>query len=306
MSDLTPAEQQFFATGELPAELGGTTAPETPEHDLSALDSGTSTPPPAPAPMPEAATSPAPAPNPPSSESMLEILNQRLEALQAESAQLRQQLTQTQQPQNQPEPVPDPSIDPLGHMMHQINQVAGTVAKLQEQIVSQQTKQQQLQTFQQFQEQVHALRDEFVKTTPDFKDAYNHLRNARMADLRDAGLNDQQAQQVLLQDEYAVTQAAINQGKNPAAAVYEMARRHGYTKAAQAPTAPPPTAAEKVAAAAQAQAGSVSLPKTAPTADEFTLEGLKEASEADLNKLVLDPKAWAKIAGTSTDDIFLR
>ncbi|WP_348240881.1 hypothetical protein, partial [Salmonella enterica] len=73
---------------------------------------------------------------------------------------------------------------------------------------------------------------------------------------------------------------------------------------AAAPVGTPQTPEAKLAAVAAAQAAAKSIPSS-PITEDFTLDGLKNASEDDLNRVVLDGKLWGKIGGNSTDDIFL-
>jgi hypothetical protein len=171
---------------------------------------------------------------------------------------------------------------------------------LQSHLTEQQNQQQQLGAFNRFQQQVQTLRDQFQVTNPDFAQAYQHLRDARMADLRLLGYQEVDVSKAIFQEEVAISQAALQQGKNPAQTIYEMAQRHGYSKTTQAAT---PAAAPAVVPAAKLSAiksGVESAPPTLPRTpiqEEITVESLREASDSDLNRLVSDPAAWNKIAG---------
>lgn len=291
MSELTPAEQQFFLTGELPPELATPTPPSPLDH--AALSNQ----PAAPAPAPEniqtpPTTTPEQQPTPPVD--VAEVLRRSLQDTLARQAQLEAQLAHLQQKATQPQPEqpPDPNVDPLGAMMHQINQVNRSVAELQAQLNQQTQQNTQLNQLQQFQQQVHQLRDQFVKTAPDFNDAYNHLRNVRAGDLRNYGLPDDQIQQALLQDEIGLAQQAIRFGRNPAQVIYEMAKNHGYTTKTQAAPAAPPSAKLQ-----HIQQQPSSIPPAVPNTADITVDGLKAASDSDLNKLVMDDASWSKIVG---------
>lgn len=286
MAELTPDEIKFFETGEL-------------QPGMQAVSD--------PTPVVPAQLSPTPAvPEPPANPTPVEpnlqneaadILRQSLAEAQQRVGALEANIQQLKQVHQKVDtPAPDPDVDPLGAMMHKLENVNKVVADLQSQLVQQQTQRDQLSNFQQFQQQVNVLRDQFVKTAPDFPDAYAHIRNVRISDLRAFGLTDQQIQQTVFQEEATLAQNAIKFGKNPAEVIYDMAKRHGYiAKAATTTTSANPDA--KLASVQQAQAASKSLPST-PNLEDITVDGLKGASDADLTKLVNDPKMWSKIVGS--------
>lgn len=285
---LTPEEQKFFETGELQPGM----VPEPPPEPEPPAQQAA-------APEPPASAQPPAVPDQqhqPSSEAT-EILRRSLAEAQQRVGALEAYIQQaTQQPQQPSTPAPDPTTDPLGAMMHQLEQVNKTVADLQAALTQQQTHQTQLTQFQQFQQRVGQLRDEFVKATPDFPDAYKHIRDARIADLRTFGLTDDKIQQALFQEEATLAEQAIRNGKNPAEVLYEMARRHGYAPKAAAP-ATPTNPNDKLASIRQAQTASKQLPST-PNQEDLSVEGLKEASDSDLNKIVMDEKLWSRIVGS--------
>jgi hypothetical protein len=240
-----------------------------------------------------------PAPPPVNAEAA-DILRQSLENAHTRVGELQAQLEAlSKAPAPAQTPAPDPETDPLGHLLHKIETMSKALTEMQTQIADQREQQTQLTQFQQFQNQVNALRDEFAKTHADFGDAYNHLRAARTADLKMLGYQPVDIQKTLLQEEVRLSQNAIQQGKNPAEVVYDMAKRHGYAPKAAAPAPAPATPDAKLAAIQQGQKGSTQLPST-PQLDDITLDGLKGASDADLNKIVHDPAMWAKITGADS------
>lgn len=298
MADLTPEEQRFFETGEIQPGMAQN-APSPIPDPIANAGIGTGSPP---APAPAAPAAPVPdvvalVPQPPQPPpDVAEVLRRSLAEAQQRVAALEQHIVQTQQPLAPKEPeAPDPATDPLGAMMHQIDTANKRILELQAQVQGQNQQQAQLQQFQQFKSHVESLRDQFIKTAPDFHDAYNHIRNVRMADLRNFGLAEPQIQATLLQDEVALAENAIRTGRNPAEVIYSMAKQHGYNPAAH-PAGAPPSPAAKVEQIQQAQAAARQLPTHPTPPGEITLEALKAASDSDLNAMVLDPKAWDKIA----------
>lgn len=291
---LSAEEQRFFETGELQTGM-------QPQIESSAIDPialagvGNAT-----LPTIETPAAPAqpqqPTPNLPTNDAA-EILRTELTAAQQRVGQLEQfihQSTQPTQPQTTP---PDPEIDPLGSMMHQLAAVNKTVQDLQAALVQQQTQQANASQFQQFQSSIRQLRDEFVKTAPDFDDAYKHLRTIREVDLRALGLQETAIKQALFQEEIARAEAAIRSGKNPVEAVYESAKRYGYAAKTNPQALQPQKPDAKLAAIKQAQSAAQQLPQS-QAAEEFTMDGLKDASDADLSKFVMDDKIWSKIVGS--------
>jgi hypothetical protein len=292
MAELTKLEQEFFATGKLPEELATTIDPIA----LAGVGDSAA---PSPAPPPEPTSPPVapPAADPTQNNEALEILRRSLAEAQQRVGQLEQHIQSTQVAQAPaPAPAPDPVTDPLGAMMHQLKTVNEQVSTLQQQILDQQNAQTSTVNFQQFQAQVHNLRNEFAKTHADFDDAYTHFRSSRVADLRALGFNDQRINQAVFQEEAILAQNAVMNGRNPAEVVYEMAKRHGY--APKTTTGTPTSPDAKLAAIEQAQNAAKNLPRSPQPPEDLTTEGLKGASDADLNKLVLDPKMWAKIVGS--------
>lgn len=298
--DLTPdQEAKFFETGELPADVQQAAAPVL-TAPAAAVE----------LPVTPAAAAPAAAvvepPALPTTDQYALLQRQLIEAESRRAAteqQLTDLVTQLQSMQNEAATVaaPDPNIDPFGHMQHQIANVNATIQNLQNDLYNQNAQAQQAAQLQQFIGAVREQRDAFVKTTPDFMDAYAHIRAVRANDLRDAGVPEHMLPAALLQDEMTVAQTAFASGKNPAAALYDMAKRHGYAaKAAGAPAAAaaanPVLAAAKLAQVAAGQAAAVNLPRGAAEV-VLTLETLKDASESDLNKLVQSDDLWNKVAG---------
>ena len=301
-SELTPAEQKFFETGEL--QPGMQAILEPPAHDPVAAAALASAPAPAPAPAVEPpkleAVPPAPGPQEPGTVAdATEILRRSLMEAQARVGALEQFIQQqsTAKPADPKIEAPNPDVDPLGSMMHQLGSLNKTVTELQAALTQQQTQQTQVSQFQQFQNHVRELKDEFVKSAPDFNDAFNHLRNGRIADLRALGMNDQQIKMTLFQEETSLAESSIRNGRNPAEVLYEMSKRHGYTPRVAGTPAAPAQPDAKLTAIQQAQAAARNLPST-PNVADITLDGLKNASDDDLNKMVLDPKVWSKITGT--------
>jgi hypothetical protein len=305
---LTPEEIRFFETGDAsslkadPPAPAPAPAPVVDPLTLSGISGGVEPPAPAPVATPPAPVA-APAATPPVEGQVAEVLRRSLAEAQQQLADLQAQQRQLMQRQAPPAaPAPDPAVDPLGAFNHKIDTLQKQIETL---VASQQqtTEQQEQQArFNAFQNQVRELRDNFVKTTPDFPDAYNYLRDTRAADLKAMGLNDQQVSETLFREEITLSQNAIRNARNPAEVAYEAAKRHGYKPvAAPAPGAPPasPLAGPDAAAIQRAQAAARNLPAATPAGGDvaLTMEGLRAASDADLNKIVMNDAEWKRFTG---------
>ena len=297
MDGLTPEEIAFFETGD--ASTLGLSAPPAPEP-APALEVAPLVVAPAPVEAPTPAV-PGPAATP--------DLAAQLAAESAARAQLQRAIDALNAkveaaipPAPPPPAAPDPATDPLGALMYKVNGIETALAQIQQS--SQQTAQmtEQQRGLLDFKNQMNTLKTEFVKTTPDFDEAYGHLRAQRAADLADVGVPQDQIAMALMQDEIAVAQNAVRQGKNPAQVIYGMAKRYGYTPKAAAPAAPTPQ--EKVAQLAAGQQAAAAPQRGAPVAEQLTLSSLKDASDADLTRVASDDKAWRSIMGGQSDDIF--
>jgi DNA repair exonuclease SbcCD ATPase subunit len=285
-TELTPEEQAFFATGELSPTLAE-------EHANSQI---IETIPPVIEQPPQLPASPAPV------NEVAEMLQQSLATEQQRYAEAKTRLDalekQLQEKLTSQTQAPDPETDPLGAMMHQLNQVNKNVEELQTKLVQEQQNNLLKQQFEQFTSSVRDIKNAYAKTVPDFDDAYSHIRNVRIEDLRAVGVSEADIPKVLLQDELNISQNAIQHGKNPAEEIYKMAKRYGY--AAKAAALSPE---QKLVNISKGQSAARQPARAAPE-NELTIEGLKDAGDNDLNNMVQDEKLWAKLVGNRTDDIF--
>lgn len=283
MADLTPDEIAFFETGELPASLQAEVTP----------------------PVVEPVTAPVvapvvPDPAMPNAEEMLrrslaEEQNRRA-TMEAQLIELRRQFEEKTNP---PPQAPDGATDPLGLLVFQQQALARQMQDLQTRLTTETQNATLKQQFEQFTSSIRAIKDAYEKTVPDFNDAYMHVRNTRAEDLRMAGMPEANINQTLLQDELNIAQNALTNGKNPAEEIYKMAKRYGY-----APKAGAQSPQDKINAILAGQAAAKNPGAGSPPAAEITTEGLKDMSSNDLTKLVMDDKAWDRLVGGKSTDIF--
>ena len=289
---LSADESKFFETGELPAAL----APEPP---------ATPEPPVAADPTPTAPAAPARddkgrfvAAQPDDVSRLLADAEARNADALAKLNALQSKVEELSKPA--PKPAPDRNTDPLGFLEHQIAEQTRLLTELRAEQTQTRERSAEADAQRAFVNSVRSMRDEFIKTTPDYDAAYNHLRAARLEELELFGLSRQQAAQQLSQEEFALAAAEVHRGRNPIKTVYDLARKRGYAPAT--PTTPPPTPEAKLAAIRAAADADKTVERGAlPVDAELTLATARTASPTQLDKLVRDPKAWAKFTGTETN-----
>lgn len=137
----------------------------------------------------------------------------------------------------------------------------------------------------------------YAAERPDFLDAYEHARQARIEELSALGYAQDEALAITFDNEREVIAGALSAGRNPAQVIYEFAVRRGYQPRERAPaslpvsgkapqtgqTGPAPlTEAEKIALAARGQAGAKSLSAAGGgSTGTLTLEALADMSDEE-------------------------
>lgn len=167
--------------------------------------------------------------------------SERLALIQQAWEQEQAQRQQMAQPQAQAQQSPDRDADPLGYLEHQLAQEREARARLEQTFQQQTVGMQQQQQVAMLANTYKTAAAQFKSQTPDFLDAYNSLYGQLDKELELQGMGDpQQRQQHLMNSELQFVATQLRMGKNPAQAVYEMARLRGYQgKAAEAPQAQP-------------------------------------------------------------------
>ena len=160
-----------------------------------------------------------------------QLRNERAERQRNEQiiAQRLQELYQASQQQNQPQ-VPSETEDPLAASLHGVKVTQEQLKQLQTRMAQEDWQRQQVAQQQQLIGWAQSQAAEFQRETPDFPEAYQHMRTIRMGELEEMGLTPQQIQHTLVQDELWVFQHAAQTGRNPAEIVYGMAKRTGWQK----------------------------------------------------------------------------
>lgn len=162
-----------------------------------------------------------------------ELENNRHKMAQYEQALQRVINAQQQRQQPQQQPQANYEDDPLGYLKNSVESMQNNMVQQQQYLQSQYQNAQQQQQVQHLADNYRAKANEFAKDNPDFTDAYNHLVQSRMNQYLAAGLNQQQAQQQLVEEELAIAAKAFTDGVNPAERLYNVSKSLGYQKQAQ-------------------------------------------------------------------------
>lgn len=227
--------------------------------------------------------------------------NARLEA--------RLEMLQTVFQPQQPPKAPELAKDPLGY----VRTLEQRVAAQEQETAAQKQAREKAETQQQEEGNLwsnyRAAGREFTQTNPDFMDAYNHLLNSRVEELRIFNDGDENAiRSQLKADEFALAQMAFQSGKNPAEIIYKWAKQRGY-QPGQKPQGqangngapqPQPSAIDRLR---DAQDASETLSKGgSPSADSgrITLDSLYRMSDGELNAFIRkmnskDPEGYEKL-----------
>lgn len=162
----------------------------------------------------------------------------------ARNATLEQRLAALYQAQQQREQQPAPVFEerPLEHLKSSLDQVMQNQQSVHQELARQQENERAAGYRAQLAHVVTSAENAFKAETPDYPEALEYVRAGRIAQLRALGYNDMEAGQYVLNEAIGVAQRCIQAGKNPAEAIYEMAKATGYQpKARQQAPAPTPT-----------------------------------------------------------------
>ncbi len=190
---------------------------------------------------------------------------------------VQQLIQQSQQPQRQPgDDIPDVNEDPVGHFRAKVERLEAQEAQRTQQVTA-------ITNVQRLGQIATEKEAEYIRANPDYNDASKFLQEARAAQLRIMGYDQQTIAQTMSQEAIQLAAAALQRGENPAKWVHEMAKAMGHKGAPKAQIAPEPTADEvKIAMAAKGQGQGAGLGQIAGTASTpTTLEGLLKMSDSE-------------------------
>lgn len=206
---------------------------------------------------------------------------------------------QAPQVQQQQETIPDVDKDPLGTLKYVVGKIR------QGDQTQQQTQQQQQEQFyrQQIVGEASRMEAEFLSQQPDFdastrtsptyNEASNFLVTMRKAELTATGsYNPMQINQILVNETVELARQSLQNGRNPAQVIYDIAKARGFAPKAKA--APQETESEKISRIAKGQEAGFSLSQAggskAPANKGLDAKSLATMSEDDFNSFMAKAK----------------
>lgn len=159
---------------------------------------------------------------------------QRMDDLAAKAAKFeafeaRMKEIQAEKDKPAPEPEPEYLDDPKEYVDHKVGKAEERAATAEEKAAKLEEQTQQRAQMEQINNRLNTYDQELMKTTPDYYDALEHVRQINIANIKAMGANDTQAAQQAGQAIFMAQVQAMRQGVDPAKYMYEMAGRFGYS-----------------------------------------------------------------------------
>lgn len=198
---------------------------------------------------------------------------------------------QPQQPAQQTPQLPELDKDPIGHFDARMRAYEAHLAQVAQTLATQNQQSQQAQVVGTIQQRALAMEREFASQTPDYVNAVGFLAEARHKELAAAGYGDPaERQAVVAQEAFAMAARALQDGANPAARLYELAKIRGYGASPAAPAAPvqqPPAPEERIQQISRGQQQSRSLGSVRGTAPPpLTAQRVADMSQDEFEKFL--------------------
>ena len=166
-------------------------------------------------------------------EAQLQRIQQETTYRQQLMEQRLQQLYQSQQQANQPKP-PSYEDDPLGNLKHTQELTQQQIQQLNDRYRQEAENRNRYEQAQAYKAQLESVVQsdvaQFSQEHPDYLEALGHARQTRVRQHMAIGLSEAEAVQLMYQEEYQLAEAALQRGKSPAQAAYDIAKAYGWTK----------------------------------------------------------------------------
>ncbi|MDE3117312.1 MAG: hypothetical protein KGL26_17075 [Pseudomonadota bacterium] len=195
-------------------------------------------------------------------------------------------------PQSGAPAIPDVEKDPVGHILGQIQQRDQVLQAVVQQLTQRQQVDQQAIAIQQVKDAATSAEREFRAQTQDYDAAVAYLIDSRSKEMELAGYDPVQRQTILAQEALNVAHRAIQQNRNPAQMIYDLAKLRGYqAKAQEADTAAQPDTAARLARVAQGQREGRNLGQARGNGPApLTAQRLAEMSDAEFDRMMATPE----------------
>lgn len=153
--------------------------------------------------------------------------------LKAELKKMQEQYEKSVQQQQEfykrfePQP-PEFEKDPGGHLLTKQQQLEKRLSEMQAHQAEQQKAGKQQAEHQEFMQRYRLAATEYSAERPDFKEAYQHLIKARVAELEAAGYPEERIAAMVQNDELSIVRDSFEDDINPASRLYALAVARGY------------------------------------------------------------------------------
>lgn len=147
--------------------------------------------------------------------------------------QVLQRVGQPAQPQPeqtaQKPPIPDRTTDPVGYLEAQAAEAKAEAAAVRQELAQRRQVEDQARIVSTIQQHAVVAEQQFRSTTPDYDAAVAHLRGVRDKELELAGVsNPMERHHLMAQEALAVSARALQDNRNPAEVIYNIAKVRGY------------------------------------------------------------------------------
>lgn len=213
----------------------------------------------------------------------------QFESLREELARMRSERTREEQEQEY-------DNDPVGYVKKEVDGVKQTIQQQREE--QQRLKEQQdewnkqQEAVRQFQQTLSSQINDYIKTQPDYPDAFKFLMEARQKELEAIGITSQQdIARALDAEAFSLAQVAMQRNVNPGEAAYKLAQARGYKPKEGNPAMDEgddkteETLAEQMARLERGQQAAQSLSGGGnPPKGDVTLADIDKMSEEEFNR----------------------
>lgn len=159
----------------------------------------------------------------------IETIKQENESLKATFNKILSKAQEQAKAANEPQP-PSFEDDPIAALKYENDQLKKEMNGFKEFTTKQQEQAEYARKQNEFVNTYRSKAEEFKQSNPDFQEAYDYAMKGRLEEFKIAGYTDQQARQLIIEDEAAIVANALSQGKNPAESIYNLAKLRGYKK----------------------------------------------------------------------------
>lgn len=177
--------------------------------------------------------------------------------------------------------------DPAGALKHENETLKAEIKQVQDKVAGNDQAALQNQNLQKFSAQLQAKEREFTKANADYPKAAEYVTELWRDEFREAGFEDSEIPNLVFQKSLGVTHQAMQKGRDPAEAVYKIAKRYGFSAQQKPDNESKLKTIEKGQEAAKNNSGGGGP-------EDMSLASLAQMDGDAIDKLVSDPAWWSK------------